>query len=271
MSRHVERILLHTVAYGVRADEATSESDQPEILPRAAAAEYDMHKAIGVLAQSHLRLAIKHALTYRSDTDEDLWEDLLQTCYLALCHAALKYDLRNATSARFTTYAIFWVRQQTGQEFRKYRRVSGPDGQSVQSLDMSLNYGDDGGTFSLMDMLHDPIADEKFGDAEQKKDVDTFLDLLPGREREAVSLYYNVDGHGSADMENRSFVDVGKLMGGISGEKARQIVQNGLERIKEYILATERTNIGNFAGFYVPENFALGEMPDMMIQMDLFD
>lgn len=267
LPRRIEEQLLHTVSFGNEARKLPAE----QLNGTAEAAEEAIRqadKAAGILAQANLRLAIKHILTYRPDTTDEGWQDLIQRSYQALCHAAVKYDLRNAAAARYTTYAMFWVRQQTRHEFRKTSRMTGPDGRAVQSLDAPLRTSAEDGSFSLLDTISDPEAEAVFDAAEAEHDIATLLQLLPGREREAVALHRNVDGKETADGENRPYKEVGELMGGISGELARKIALTGMTRIRSYIASVEEPPA---KAEREPAPALPDDLSEMVTQLDLFD
>jgi len=269
LPRRVEEQLLHSVSWGTEAGKLPVQ----RLNGTAAAAEKAIaqgRQAVGIVARANLRLAIKHAQSYRPDTTREGWDDLIQRSYLALCHAATRYDLRHVASARYTTYAMFWVRQQTSHEFKKAGRMSAPDGRAVRSLDAPLKTLAEDGNFTLIDTISDPEAEALFAAAEAEHDLAAFLQLLPARERRAVSLYYNVDGNATADGERRSYEEVGELMGGISGEKARKITLTGVARIWNHISAQTgeqpRQDPVVSAAVWDPK-----WLSDTAIQLDLFD
>ncbi len=57
-------------------------------------------------------------------------------------------------------------------------------------------------------------------------DVEALLDLLPARERRAVELRFRLDGQGERSREK-----VGAAIGGVSGERARQVIEAALGRL----------------------------------------
>ncbi len=55
------------------------------------------------------------------------------------------------------------------------------------------------------------------------------LEVLSPRQRQALILYFGLDG-----VEGRSYADVARLLGGITRQRAHQIVKEALEILKEH-------------------------------------
>jgi RNA polymerase primary sigma factor len=210
---------------------------------------------------ANLRLVVHVARKYPRPDGMDL-SDLVQEGNLGLEHAVDKFDGRRGF--KFSTYATFWIRQHIGRALDNssrmirlpadrsaqlraaLRRVHGdPDTldavdaelyalTAVSSLDRSMN-GDNDTTLGEMVASEAPLPDDVFVVRERAAEVHELLDLLDHRARRAVEARFGFSGG-----EQMSYRRVGELLG-VTGEAARRLVQQSLERLREDMPADRST------------------------------
>lgn len=255
--------MLQIVEYGTKAEQVPAErlNGQAELVKnRAQAAQL----AANILAQSNMRLGMKHVKLYLSDLkSEDHRMDLAQTCFEALHYAAFKYDLRHPKGAKYQTYAMYQVRQKTNVEFKKIREKM-KSNESILSLDQPFSDGGADSSFNLLDVVEDEESLGKFGTSENEMDISMFLKKLPGREREALSLYYGV-GDGAHEEDKRSYQQVGDIMA-VSSETARETVLEAKLRLANFLKVVD----GGFSSAPDWDDLDLDfEVPEVLIDQVL--
>lgn len=231
--------MLQIVEFGVKAEQIPKErlNGTADLVAR----EYKRaNTAANLLAKSNMRLAFKVMRPYRSDIakDGELWDDMAQEAFLAMRRAAFKYDLHHPKAAKYQTYAMNDVRAAAKKEFdEQKKKKKKKDDPTIVSLDSQLSASSDTSGFNLLDVIEDPVSASKLEDSFDRMDISGFLLKLPGRERQAMSLYFEVE-QGSHEGKKRSYQEVGDMMG-VSSETARGIVEDAKARLIHYIKASE--------------------------------
>lgn len=110
-------------------------------------------------------------------------KDIIQSCILGLCEAALRWDEEG--KATFATYAYYWMRNCTGVELKDTSPIVDP---AVSELLRSDDYEE-----LLVSVLYQPSVREV---------LLRIVYELPENERHAVLLKYPLDAH------SRTYTDV---------------------------------------------------------------
>jgi RNA polymerase primary sigma factor len=202
--------------------------------------------------------------------------DLVDEGNLGLIRAVKRFD--PSQGVRFITYAIWWIRQAVLQALaeqshvvrvpfsraatlRRVRRHAGAlrqrlgreptsreiavgtdltgeevaDTLTVRS-DLSLDGAPATGDGRLLDYLpddHAPAPDEGLLDDALRSSIEHAFAGLKGREARVLRLYFGFDGNEPITLE-----DIGAMLG-VTGERARQIKDKALARIRRSRLAPE--------------------------------
>lgn len=216
------------------------------------------------LVERNLRLVLAEALKYRWECVPV--EDLVQAGNMGLMRAADRFDPERGY--RFSTYATYWVRQgvhralaEDGRTIRApypvfqlcarvtQLRDQNPGitneqiAQMLQTTAEEVAYSDtmrrhplsldyqgvndlgerDRPIHEQMGELGQPSAEQALRPYMLREDIEDALGMLPLRIRRAVELYYLEDPPPSLN-------DVGDVLG-LSGERARQLIREGLRRL----------------------------------------
>jgi RNA polymerase sigma factor (sigma-70 family) len=216
------------------------------------------------LVARNLRLVLAEALKYRWECVPV--EDLVQAGNMGLLRAAQRFDPERGY--RFSTYATYWVRQGVHRAFAEDGRTirapypvfqlcgrvtqlrdQNPGITDLEIADMlqttvdEVEYSDrmrrhplsldyeavndmgerDRPLHEQMGELGQPSAEAALRQRMLQDDITEALSRLPLRIRRAVELYYLRDPAPSLN-------DVGAVLG-LSGERARQLVKEGLRRL----------------------------------------
>ena len=202
------------------------------------------------LVHANLRLVMAHARRYRGGSVP--YADLVQEGVVGLIKAADRFDA--ARGVHFATYASWAIRQAMSEAVRKgasaaylpardarravqlrrlaQQRPSGEEARLLAAISVAASLDAeavDGGE-PLRDRLEDAGAQDPFEDVARDSVHETVRDRLrrlPSREREVLALRYALDGG-----EERSFAEIGEHLG-VSAERARQLEQRALVRLRE--------------------------------------
>ncbi len=170
-------------------------------------------------------------------------EEVVGDALLALGKAIEKY---RPDRGPFPPYLRLWVRSVVRQREAKLRPLAAsrravrqalqrrqhPPGEEERERVLDVH------VLSLEEMLEAEHPVEPAGDVDLEEEilrrelrakVREALETLSPRHRQAVILYYGLDG-----VEGRTYEDVGRLLGGVTRQRAYQLVQEALKALREH-------------------------------------
>jgi len=155
-------------------------------------------------------------------------EDMLQHALLALWRAAKEY---HQEVAQFSTFAHRVISNEIMGHMKAPGSRSLRVGQAMASMRGECQPYGDGVEESFKDPARLVAAPEEGDEAEEKEELLALLELLPDRQRQAVEMYYGVNG-----TARRSLRELGRALG-VVGERGRQLVSEGVKNLRRIAVA----------------------------------
>jgi RNA polymerase sigma factor (sigma-70 family) len=183
------------------------------------AAPQEPSLAAPIQPENYIRLAYRFARRFErwgALHGFDL-EDLASEAMVAVVRAVRNYDPARHNCA-FMPFVWGYIRTRFAHLVQKQKR---------RLILQSLPTDPDGEQIDAPDHRHraEPMV---------REDTTRLLKLLDERTRLAVELWYGLDGQG-----RRSLGKIGAAIGGVSRERARQIIARGLKKMRAHV-AEER-------------------------------
>jgi RNA polymerase sigma factor (sigma-70 family) len=168
------------------------------------------------------------------------YDDLVQEGQFGLLRAAQSYD---PDRGRFSTYATWWIVRYVRQAVRDQGnliRVPAYLHPGSGSLRGSKYQADVFRAMRVSRLPADDVTDWREDDLAEadcarlaSRRLSVAMARLPGRIRVVIALRYGLDGGGK-----RSLSEVGERLG-VTKERARQLEQEGLGRLRESLAANK--------------------------------
>jgi RNA polymerase primary sigma factor len=174
------------------------------------------------LVSSNLRFVVAIAKRYQGSGVP--LADLVNEGNLGLIRAAQRFD--GDRGVRFTSYAIWWIRQAISQAIERGRPIRGSKDGRYVSFDQPIA---DAADLCLQEVVADSQlepADEQVNRHELKDALESSLSCLPEREQRVLRRYFGLDGEPPSTLDQ-----IGTELG-VSRERVRQIKDRGLSRLR---------------------------------------
>jgi len=162
-------------------------------------------------------------------------EDIIQEGNVGLAIAAERYDARQGN--KFISYATHWVHQRiTSAYHESYSFIRWPENRAAELIRANRSGHTDGldpGELLVRRFENDEeyeLPDQPHENEDLAGTVEGWLRLLDPRDSEVLRRYFGLGG-----MEEASLKDIGSSMG-ITRERARQLKERALSRLREVIL-----------------------------------
>ena len=165
------------------------------------------------------RQAKKWAGNEPSDVREELFRELVQAGVPGLRRAAEKF--RPELGNRFSTYAMFWIRRDIGEEARDWR-------EAYTRVSLDAPVGEEGDA-TMLDLVPDEGAADpvEAADAASRREyAHRLLATLPERDRAMVEMRFGIVTGVPATLR-----DVGKAFG-VSTTRADKVINRALLRLR---------------------------------------
>lgn len=170
-------------------------------------------------------------------------EEVVGDALLALGKAIEKYRPERGP---FPPYLRLWVRSVIRQKEAKLRPLSASRRAVRKALQQRQQHPGEGEwervldvhVLSLEEMLDTDYPVEPAGDVdveaeilrrELRAEIREALKTLSPRHRQAIILYFGLDG-----VEGRTYEEVGRLLGGVTRQRAYQLVQEALRALQSH-------------------------------------
>ena len=174
---------------------------------------------INLVRKEARRQAGKWAGDEPAGVREELFRELVQAGVPGLHRAAEKF--RPELGNRFSTYAMFWIRRDIGEEARAWRKAY-----THVSLDAPV--GEEGDA-TILDLIPDEGAADpvEAADAESRREyAHRLLATLPERDRAMVEMRFGIVTGVPATLR-----EVGKAFG-VSTTRADKVINRALLRLR---------------------------------------
>lgn len=188
-------------------------------------------RALDRLVEANLRYVVTLASQYRGRGID--MDDLVAEGSMGLLQAAQKFDGTRGT--RFAVYAAPFIRAAISKAldaqglFRipaEERTPSSARRSKALSVDAPVGGSSELSLLHVLPDTHSPEADSRVEQDILAGDVRMALDVLDGRERKVVELYYGIGS------DRLTLAEIGQEMG-LKRERVRQIRDRGVRRMRK--------------------------------------
>jgi len=174
------------------------------------------------LVSSNLRFVVAIAKRYQGSGVP--LADLVNEGNLGLIRGAQRFD--GDRGVRFTSYAIWWIRQAIGQAIERDRPVRGSKERRYVSFDQPVADAADLCLQEVVADTHLEPADELVNRHELRDVLESGLSCLPEREQRVLRRYFGLDNEPPMTLDQ-----IGAQLG-VSRERVRQLKDRGLARLR---------------------------------------
>lgn len=177
----------------------------------------ESNSAKNALIRFNLRLVVSIAKNHRSATGN--FFEMISDGNMTLIRAIEKFDFRRGT--KFSTYATWalmrsYARSVPAEGVHQTRFQTGADELLVDSADERTT-----------------VSEDEIRSQDRRVAIESILDQLNDREQEAISLRFALRGQA----EPLTLIQIGDRLG-VSKERTRQIINTGLQKLRQIAEAT---------------------------------
>lgn len=181
-------------------------------------------KALDELIENNKGMVFKIVNSYYvTGTNSIDREDLIQEGYLGLIAAAEKYEFDLENSAKFVTYAVYWIEQKI-KRFLKYRNTN-------DETSLNIPVGDENNS-ELQDIIqyknndYEKVEDKIWREELRAELEKVMIEAISLRAREIIKFRYGWDN--GKEMTMQEIADIFE----ITPERVRQLIYRALRIIR---------------------------------------